>query len=367
MYKYLKRFVLACRLRLLDEWERRYSAWRRRWFVVSFQWNKMYPADRRQIRAILFLLTVVVGLLVVVPERHQSIYSDKETDMAILAWEKQQRQDSIEYSNRLKARFLAVRNQFRKQDSLRRSKWKRTNKRIVQRPLRLVPFDPNTVDSASLVHMGIAEWMASNLIKYREAGKVFVKSKEMRSLYGMTPALYDSLLKYVVIDSSYVQQKLKRRKDSCRLFIARAQGVHSEDTRLTKLHLGEHIELNHADTMQLKRIPGVGSKIAQMLVRYRDQLGGFVSVHQVRDIYLNDSILDKWLVVDQSCVHKLKINHASLMELKRHPYCSYIQAKAIVNYRKHFGVIHNVEELGCVEEMSSHGIEQWTPYLDFSP
>lgn len=363
MFKYLRRFVLACRLRLLDEWERRYSIWRRRWFVVSFQWNKMYPADRRQIRAILFLLSMVVGLLLVVPEKYTSIYQNHEKELAIVAWNNQQRQDSIVHSNKLQARFETVRAQYRKQDSLRRKSWKRKSKRFTQRALHLVPFDPNKVDSVSLVHMGFAEWMASNLVKYREAGKVFLKPKDMRSLYGMTSVLYDSVIKYVIIDTTFVQQRIKARKDSSQLLIARQE----KNPRQEKLQVGESVDLNHADTTQLKRIPGVGSKIAKMLVRYRDQLGGYVSVHQVRELYLNDTILNKWVTIDHSSVHKLNINHASLMDLKKHPYCSYIQARAIVDYRRRFKGIHSKEELSYVEGMSASAIDKWAPYLEFTP
>lgn len=363
MYKYLKRFVLACRLRLLDEWERRYSTWRRRWFVVSFQWNKMYPADRRQMRAILFLLVLVVSLLLVVPEKHHTIYQNHEKELAILAWDNQQRQDSIEYSNKLQLRFEAVRAQYKKQDSLRKKRWKNKSKRLAKKTLQLKPFDPNKVDSASLVRMGLAEWMASNLVKYREAGKVFLKPKDIRALYGMTATLYDSVIKYVFIDTVAVHQKIKARKDSSRLLIAHIK----KNRHIKKLQEGEHVDLNRADTTQLQRIPGVGSKIAQMLVRYRQQLGGYVSVHQVRDIYLNDTLLSKWITVDQSCVHKLNINHASLMELKKHPYCSYIQARAIVDYRRRFKGIHNREELSYVEGISASTVDRWAAYLDFTP
>lgn len=366
MYKYLKRFVQACRLHLQDEWERRYSTWRRYWYVVSLQWTKMYPADRRQIRAILFLLVVVLTLLKVVPEKHAVIYSDKEKHAALLAWEQQQLVDSISHREKMERRFQNVRATFRLQDSLRRKKWKQRTKQFKKRSLALASFDPNKVDSASLVEMGIAEWMAANLIRYRAAGKLFKHPEELRALYGMTPALYDSIIKYVTIDTTYVQQRLAARRDSCQILITH-RSDNQQLIRPLKLQAGEHVDLNHADTTLLQRIPGVGSKIAQMIVRYREQLGGYVSVRQVRDIYLNDTLLGKWVVVDETCVHKLSINHSSVMTLKKHPYCSYLQAKAIVDYRKRFGVIHNTEEMSYIEGISISTIDKWKPYLDFTP
>ena len=47
---------------------------------------------------------------------------------------------------------------------------------------------------------------------------------------------------------------------------------------------GTVIDLNQADTASLKRIPGIGSGLARMIVAYRNRLGGFYSVSQLQEI-----------------------------------------------------------------------------------
>ena len=47
--------------------------------------------------------------------------------------------------------------------------------RYPQPVIRLQPFDPNTADSTLLVTVGLKPWMARNLIRYRNAGKVFLE------------------------------------------------------------------------------------------------------------------------------------------------------------------------------------------------
>ena len=44
------------------------------------------------------------------------------------------------------------------------------------------------------------------------------------------------------------------------------------------------VDLNKADTSILKRIPGIGSTLARMIVVYRQRLGGFYDVSQLQEV-----------------------------------------------------------------------------------
>ena len=45
------------------------------------------------------------------------------------------------------------------------------------------------------------------------------------------------------------------------------------------------IELNSADTTELKQLRGIGSKLSQRIVKYRKKIGGFTRKEQLKDIY----------------------------------------------------------------------------------
>lgn len=45
------------------------------------------------------------------------------------------------------------------------------------------------------------------------------------------------------------------------------------------------VELNSADTTELKRLKGIGSVLSARIVKYRKKLGGFTSVEQIRNVY----------------------------------------------------------------------------------
>lgn len=45
------------------------------------------------------------------------------------------------------------------------------------------------------------------------------------------------------------------------------------------------VELNSADTTELKRLRGIGSVLSARIVKYRTKLGGFSSVEELKNVY----------------------------------------------------------------------------------
>lgn len=135
-----------------------------------------------------------------------------------------------------------------------------------------------------------------------------------------------------------------------------------------KLAAGETILLNAADTAEWKKIPGIGSTFAARIVKYRNLLGGFVSVEQLREVYGIDnelfSRISPYIQVDKN-FRKLRINGLEFKELLRHPYLNYKQVRAIVNLQKKKGNIASIHELAMLDEFTSEDIFRIEPYLAF--
>ncbi|HEY4876127.1 MAG TPA: helix-hairpin-helix domain-containing protein [Puia sp.] len=50
------------------------------------------------------------------------------------------------------------------------------------------------------------------------------------------------------------------------------------------------IDINAADTSAFSTLPGIGSKLSNRIITFRERLGGFYSTNQVAEIYgLSDS------------------------------------------------------------------------------
>ncbi|MBQ2065516.1 MAG: helix-hairpin-helix domain-containing protein, partial [Paludibacteraceae bacterium] len=111
------------------------------------------------------------------------------------------------------------------------------------------------------------------------------------------------------------------------------------------------IELNSADTLLLQELKGVGPGFARRIVKYREKLGGYYAKEQLMEVYgFTDSLykqVSPHVTVDASKIQKLNINELGIAELKRHPYISFFEAKAIVEYRNSLksGRIENLDEL----------------------
>ena len=246
-----------------------------------------------------------------------------------------------------------------KQDSLYKAKWKKTYKRDTIE-IRMQVFDPNTVDSITLLHLGFKPWQAKNMLKYRAKGGKYRKKEDLKKLYGMTDSMYLALEPYIhltqdsiVVDSAKV--------DSARMDSLPPWRSIKKDTILN---------LRTADTTELKMIRGIGSYRAKMIVRYREQLGGYARVEQIleargMDKVVADSILPHFYI-DSVVVNKMPVNKMRPEVLQRHPYLNFEQAKAIYEYRRKHIRIKSAEELKKIKGLSSEDIEKIVIYLDFS-
>lgn len=133
-----------------------------------------------------------------------------------------------------------------------------------------------------------------------------------------------------------------------------------------KYPYGTVIDLNLADTTELKRVPGIGSYYARRIVDYRNRLGGYVDTQQLADISgLPDSVRNWFMVTDSFQVRRLMVNSASISELRAHPYLNFYKAREIVEYRERNGRIKNPAQLSFFEEFSGQDLERLEPYLCF--
>ena len=121
--------------------------------------------------------------------------------------------------------------------------------------VRLSIFDPNTADSITFISLGLPPWIAKNILRYRKKQGKFRHPEDFRKIYGLTDEQYQTLHPYIRITEQ------SSTKDTVRLLMK--QGM-PQDT-LFKYQPGTVINLNEADTTELKKIPGIGSAIARMI------------------------------------------------------------------------------------------------------
>lgn len=132
------------------------------------------------------------------------------------------------------------------------------------------------------------------------------------------------------------------------------------------------LDLNSVDSLTLRCVPGIAEKSASMIIRYRERLGGFYDPSQLAELLTWESAqqhldewCEEWFVADTTKIRPLNVNSASFKELLRHPYLSFDQTKALVNYRERHRGIPSIMALRMLEDFSESDIARLTPYLSF--
>lgn len=228
--------------------------------------------------------------------------------------------------------------------------------------LALNPFDPNTTDSTTFCKLGLPGWMARNILQYRRKGGKFRKAEDFKKIYGLTGEQYEALLPYIYIAPEDTV------KDTPHLY----KYLSTNDNKINpqpdfyKYPIGTVIDLNKADTTELKKIPGIGSGIARMITTYRQRLGGFYRIEQLEDIHLDYHQLQSWFSIDSKDIRLMNLNHIGIERLRNHPYINFYQAKAFVEYRRKKGALHSLKPFTLYDEFSETDLEKISHYVCFT-
>ena len=119
----------------------------------------------------------------------------------------------------------------------------------------------------------------------------------------------------------------------------------------TKIFHKLKIEINKADTNELRKLPGIGIVYSRRIVKYRNLLGGFYSKNQLKEVYgISDELVYKIssdITIDTTIIKKLDISNDDFKKINAHPYISFDQTKAIFNLR--FKTKKNIKEETLIE------------------
>lgn len=218
--------------------------------------------------------------------------------------------------------------------------------------LKLYPFDPNTIDIKSWMAFGLSEKQAASILNYISKGGRFYKPEDLGKMYVLSPKIYEQLKPFVKIEGSSEGWKATK----------------NEDFLLNKVTALPIININLADSLQLLDLKGIGPVFARRIIAYRKRLGGFISPNQMLEIYGFDSVRLNTIVPRLKFGNDLTlidINTTTFDELKKHPYLSFSQAQAVIQYRKQHGIFKSKDDLMKVKALDTGVLTRLSPYLLF--
>ncbi|HSQ43615.1 MAG TPA: helix-hairpin-helix domain-containing protein [Ginsengibacter sp.] len=214
-------------------------------------------------------------------------------------------------------------------------------------------FDPNTASADDWKKLGVREKTIHTIYNYLSKGGRFYKPEDIKKIWGLSPTDAQRLIPYVSIKNNNKKYTFEKTE----------YPANKSFTAKSVLP----IDINIADTTALISLPGIGSKLAQRIIAFRNKLGGFYSVDQVAETYLlPDSTFQKIkprLIAGRTPVKQININTASVDDMKSQSYLRYNLANAIYQYRQQHGDFKSVEEIKKIMLVTDEIFNKVQPYL----
>ena len=213
-------------------------------------------------------------------------------------------------------------------------------------------FDPNTATTADWQRLGLRDKTIATIQNYLSKGGRFYKPEDIGKIWGLHPDEVQRLIPYVQITPK--ENNYPKKDYETKTF----------DKPKNTISV---IDINNADTTTLIALPGIGSKLAQRIINFRDKLGGFYKAEQVGETFgLPDSTFQKIkprLTINNLTIKQFNINTASVDEMKTHPYIRYNIANAIVQYRSQHGNFLSVADIKKIMMVTEDVYNKVAPYL----
>ncbi len=223
----------------------------------------------------------------------------------------------------------------------------------------LFVFDPNKLDAAGWKKLGLRDKTIQTILNYTGKGGYFKQPADLQRIYGLHKNEFERLLPFIQIEGK------TKKVEKYQSYPNSAPSVSTPANERSSRY--QAIDINNADLEAFISLPGIGEKLGNRIVNFRDKLGGFHSVEQVAETYgLPDSTFQKiksLLILEEVAIKKISINSASKEDLKIHPYFKWKIANAIVEYRNQHGPFKSLEDLKKIILLDHETYLKIKPYL----
>jgi competence protein ComEA len=211
----------------------------------------------------------------------------------------------------------------------------------------LFSFNPNNLPEADWKRMGFSEKQIHSIKNYEGKGGKFRTKEDVAKMYAISKEEFRLIEPYIVIPEKPDEKKLVPEKYKKEILM---------------------VDIGTADSVELEKLPMVGSYLAKKIFTYREKLGGFYSISQVKEVRgMRDSsmmaILPHIMLKDSLNLRKINLNTADYNELNEHPYIDNVIANIIVSYRTQHGPFKSTEDLRKVALVDEELYRKIAPYL----
>ena len=219
---------------------------------------------------------------------------------------------------------------------------------VVINPI-LFYFDPNIISEKGWLQLGLKQKTIKTILNYRNKGGKFRVATDLKKIWGLLPEDAERLIPYVQIKQVQVKTKV----------------IENKSVQPKKM-----IDINEASVAEWESLPGIGPVLANRIIHYRDKLGRFSSVDQLKKTYgITDSVFNLMLpslsikeTIIKAETGLVDINNADEFTLIKAGISASI-AKSIVLYRKQYGKYQQMSDLKKIVFINDAVYQQIIPKL----
>ncbi|GAB4255989.1 MAG: helix-hairpin-helix domain-containing protein [Vicingaceae bacterium] len=212
-------------------------------------------------------------------------------------------------------------------------------------------FNPNHTKDHQWEQLGLKPNTIKTIKNYLQKVDTFSIKSDLLKVYGIDSIWFKKVYNYIDLPDSIQKHS-----------------INFSLTNSKKPPETKSINLNKATPEELQKLKGIGKVLSQRIVKYRDVLGGFYTIQQLKEVYgLNEStfhLIKNDIFVQPNEIQKLNLNKENISKLKQHPYISFGLAKAIINYRTKAGAYKNLEDLKKLHLMNDSIYNKMLPYIE---
>jgi DNA uptake protein ComE-like DNA-binding protein len=223
---------------------------------------------------------------------------------------------------------------------------------------KIYPFNPNFITDYKGYKLGMSVAEIDRLLAFRKQNKYVNSAKEFQAVTKVSDSLLNAISPYFKFPD-WVNNKREFK-----------EYTKYDNAALAKKERIVIIDINQATQEDLIKIYGIGEAISLRILKFKESLGGFVSMEQLNDVWgLTPEVIENlnthFKISAMPTVKKIDINNASIKDLSLFPYFKYPISKNIVTYRSMNGDIKNIEDLTKIKGLSIEKAKIIALYLDF--
>jgi len=226
---------------------------------------------------------------------------------------------------------------------------------IKNRKPKIFPFNPNYITDYKGYTLGMTNEEIDRLLKFRETNKWVNSSKEFQNVTKISDSLLDVISAYFKFPDWVTDTKFKN-------------AFTYQNNNLPKSY-NEKIDLNTATVIQLRKVNGIGEKLSERIINYRNKFaGGFIAGVQLQDIYgltpeVIERVLNQFIVKTPRQIIKFNLNNVNRDQLVTIQHIDYELAYEIIEQRTLREGYKSFEDLKKVKDFPVNKIEIIKLYL----